>query len=125
MADVKKDWTPTIIAAVIGVAFIGFQQQQKNNADNVGNLPATNANVSSNAEAILRNSQNSAAALNAAVGLVRAEINRRETETIKYVDTLDTKKTSRVDGIEGRIARLEDLLVDHVNTPSARHTHGP
>lgn len=127
-------WMPAIIAGIIGLAFVGWQQTAKDQSTNVGNLPATNANVETNATAIsdLRDQLTkaigdsrtaSANALDAAIKLVREEINRREPEVLKYVDTLDAKKRQRVDGIERRMERLEKMFIDHISSPPPKHSH--
>lgn len=99
-----------VVAGGVGLMFTGAQQTEREQSSNVGNLPATNANVSANAQAILR-----------LENVLRAEINRRENETIKYVDTLDVKKQERVDGLEKRVESIERMIFDHVNTPKASH----
>jgi len=121
-----------LILAAVGFMMIGPNKSAENNANAVGNLPATNANVAANAQAIVDNYQQLRAditrveekadkAIKTEANLIRTEISRRETETVKYIDTLDQKNTNRVDRIEGRLERDEDLLFDHANSPSAEH----
>lgn len=139
----KNYTTQYIIAGVVGLAFIGYQTTAKNNATSVGNLPATNEKVDTNSRAIndlreqltreigvLRDQMTTAIKdveedgdndLAAEANLIRSEINRREKEQVKYIDTLDVKKHQRMDRLENRLGRDEDLLIEHMNNPPAKH----
>ena len=134
MAEKATDNKLVVGLALAAVAYlmIGPNKSAENAANAVGNLPATNANVAANAQAIVDNYQQIRAdltrveekadqAIKTEANLIRSEISRRETETIKYIDTLDHKNTNRVDRIEARLERDEDLLFNHTNNPPAAH----
>ena len=72
--------------------------------ESVINLPATNEKVNG-----LENR------LDAGIGDVNEQINRRERETYEFVKTLDEKKAKRVDGLEQRIYRLEKIFFAQKN----------
>lgn len=121
-----------IVLAVVAYMMVGPKQSAQNDANAVGNLPATNANVAANAQAIIdlreqlsetirRVEEKADSGIKTEANLIRAEISRRETETVKYIDTLDSKSTERVNKIEGRLERDEDLLFNHTNSPPAEH----
>ena len=139
MPEQKKDFTMPVIAAVIGMAFIGVQTLQKEAASNTANLPATNANVSANSQAIIdlreqltkaisSAQDNASNALQAEGQLIRSEINRREPEVIDFIKTLNEERKSDIQDARNVINRLQDDLreireheFDHVNTPKSSH----
>ena len=110
-----------IISGGVALSFKGSEQTARNESSNVGNLPATNANVDKNEQAIIDLRDQLSQQIDAAIGLVRAEINRRETETIKYVDTLDEKTKQRVDALSDALNSLLDKVWKHLQTPPSKH----
>lgn len=71
--------------------------------ESVINLPATNEKVNG-LENRLSNS----------VDDINAQINRREDETLDYVNKINSLESNRTDGIERRIYRLEQEIFDLV-----------
>lgn len=134
MADKISDnkMLAVVAAGALGLFLIPMQTNQKNTADNTANLPATNANVSANSEAILRNSEQGQKDLNNAVQLVRDEINRREPEVVDFVKTLNTERKDDIEDLKDQmftqfknvrddIKEIREQEFDHVNTPRANH----
>ena len=136
----SKDFTMPIIAAVIGVAFIGIQTLQKEAASNTANLPATNANVAANSQAIIdlreqltkaisSAQDNASNALQAEGQLIRSEINRREPEVIDFIKTLNEERKSDIldvrkilDRFQNDLREIRENEFEHVNTPKSSHS---
>lgn len=123
-----------IIAAVVGLAFAGLTQVQRINSTNTANLPATNANVEANSQAIIDLREQLTAAIEAAeddasndlaneAQLIRTEINRREPETLTIVDDKNDERKEDIAELREDLKELRGLLFDHINTPRASHSH--
>jgi len=101
MADQKTNFTPYVIAGVVGLAFVGWQQTAKNTADNVSNLPALESRISSEEEGRRKD-----------IDDVKAQINRREIEMRAEVDKAIAILTNRILRDEAELTRLRERLDD-------------
>lgn len=127
--DMSKIGIPiavAVVGAILAVMFAGQKQQQKVVGDNTANLPATNANVSTNAENIRRNDETHREGLAQNAERARAddkdaarrrsdEINRREKEMVDMVGMLDRKMGERMDRQERFQAEIRRLQERHAD----------
>jgi len=99
MAEQKQNFTPYVIAGVVGLAFVGYQQSAKNQADNVSNLPALEARISSIEERVTKE-----------IDSMNNQINRREVENRNEKDKDIAVLTQRVERDEERLTYVERIL---------------